>query len=85
MPATVGLYGNFRGGERLRKAIAQMMQRTFMGVEVGALLLFFCRCELKWNLYLSSINAFRLKSLPRRREFIMLSVKLGIHTCPRTD
>lgn len=46
MPATVGLYGNFRGGERLRKAIAQMMQRTFMGVEVGALLLFFGRFEL---------------------------------------
>jgi len=35
VPATVGLYGNFRGGERLRKAIAQMMQRTFMGVEVN--------------------------------------------------
>jgi hypothetical protein len=29
------LYGNFRGGERLRNAIARMMQRTFMGVEVN--------------------------------------------------
>jgi hypothetical protein len=35
VPATVGLYGNFRGGERLRNAIARMMQRTFMGVEVN--------------------------------------------------
>jgi len=34
IPATVGLYGNFRGGERLRNAISRMMQRTFMGVEV---------------------------------------------------
>nr|XP_024370843.1 1-aminocyclopropane-1-carboxylate synthase-like isoform X2 [Physcomitrium patens] len=34
VPATVGLYGNFRGGERLRNAISRMMERTFMGVEV---------------------------------------------------
>lgn len=36
VPATVGLYGNFRGGERLRNAISRMMERTFMGVEVFA-------------------------------------------------
>ncbi|KAL2629542.1 hypothetical protein R1flu_014228 [Riccia fluitans] len=35
VPATVGLYGDFRGGNRLRKAIAKMMERTFMGVEVS--------------------------------------------------
>ncbi|KAG0620863.1 hypothetical protein M758_4G250500 [Ceratodon purpureus] len=34
VPATVGLYGNFRGGERLRNAISRMMERTFMGIEV---------------------------------------------------
>lgn len=34
VPLTVGLYGNFRGGERLCKAIAKMMERTFMGVKV---------------------------------------------------
>lgn len=36
VPLTVGLYGNFRGGERLRAAIAKMMERTFMGVKVDA-------------------------------------------------
>ncbi|KAJ7527221.1 hypothetical protein O6H91_16G043200 [Diphasiastrum complanatum] len=36
VPATVGLYGNFRGGDRLRSAIAKMMERTFMGVEVNS-------------------------------------------------
>ncbi|KAG6542200.1 hypothetical protein Mapa_016433 [Marchantia paleacea] len=35
VPATVGLYGDFRGGNRLRNAIAKMMERTFMGVEVN--------------------------------------------------
>lgn len=34
IPLTVGLYSNFRGGERLCRAIARMMERTFMGVEV---------------------------------------------------
>ncbi|GJP56147.1 hypothetical protein CLOM_g15197 [Closterium sp. NIES-68] len=37
VPQTIGLYGNFRGGQRLRQAIAKMMQRTFMGVEVEPL------------------------------------------------
>ncbi|CAI5530951.1 unnamed protein product [Closterium sp. Naga37s-1] len=37
VPSTIGLYGNFRGGQRLRQAIATMMQRTFMGVDVDPL------------------------------------------------
>ncbi|CAI5468074.1 unnamed protein product [Closterium sp. Yama58-4] len=37
VPSTIGLYGNFRGGQRLRQAIANMMQRTFMGVDVDPL------------------------------------------------
>lgn len=35
VPADVGLYGNFRGGEKLRSALAKMMERTFMGVKVS--------------------------------------------------
>ncbi|KAH6557327.1 hypothetical protein KP509_1Z121400 [Ceratopteris richardii] len=35
-PITVGLYSDFRGGERLCRAIARMMERTFMGVEVNS-------------------------------------------------
>ncbi|CAM6102976.1 unnamed protein product [Calypogeia fissa] len=34
VPDTVGLYENFRGGDRLRTALARMMERTFMGVRV---------------------------------------------------
>lgn len=34
VPSDVGLYGNFQGGDRLRQAIAKMMERTFMGVRV---------------------------------------------------
>ena len=34
IPLNVGLYGNFRGGEKLRQAIARTMERTFMGVKV---------------------------------------------------
>eukprot|EP00249_Psilotum_nudum_P015311 c25255_g1_i1 orf=313-1656(-) len=34
VPPTVGLYGNFKGGERLCQAIAKMMERTFMSVKV---------------------------------------------------
>lgn len=36
IPLTVGLYGNFRGGEKLCQAIAKMMERTFMGVKVDS-------------------------------------------------
>lgn len=36
IPITVGLYGNFRGGERLCQAIAKLMERTFMGVKVNS-------------------------------------------------
>eukprot|EP00897_Mesotaenium_endlicherianum_P006036 jgi/Mesen1/5460/ME000273S04706 len=35
VPSTIGLYGNFRGGHHLRKSMAKMMERTFMGVEVN--------------------------------------------------
>ncbi|XP_024516430.1 1-aminocyclopropane-1-carboxylate synthase [Selaginella moellendorffii] len=34
IPPTAGLYSNFRGGQALRNALAKMMQRTFMGVEI---------------------------------------------------
>lgn len=34
VPSNVGQYDNFRGGERLRSALARMMERTFMGVKV---------------------------------------------------
>lgn len=35
VPSTIGLYGNFRGGQHLRQALAKMMERTFIGVEVN--------------------------------------------------